>query len=457
MADKTILDYWLILYRRRGLILLLAVVSSVTAFMLSKAIKPVYEAKTTFYIPESSQALPFMADKTVDDLKRKLNVPAPHEETYSAYIGLLKSRKIAELVNEEFPNKKISKLLISDVDFELTNEYFIKLYSRDNDPLLAKQVADAYVKYLNVFLQKASMENLHRDSNIIKAKREQTIGLLSKQEEIIKKYLSQNNMVSVDEEGKRLTELKAYFLNQLEGKKVLMAENQKKIRELEGELKKEGRLLSRQNVTLTNPIIEHLQLELSKVSTKISSASAVYTKKHPELIKLNSQYKMLSGTLEKEIQTLVNSRIKPYNTFYEKLRQDLVALMVDGSTIGASVTGYRDVLNRINTRLNKLPEIKAKLDRLYSESERLMRRLEQLEAIYQETLMQINRDIQFIIVVDKAELPASPSFPLVWLNVIVALLSGLLVGVVYALFFDYFAATSKIRRQKLIKAILKDS
>ena len=68
--------------------------------------------------------------------------------------------------------------------------------------------------------------------------------------------------------------------------------------------------------------------------------------------------------------------------------------------------------------------------------------------------MQQARKIQYVVVVDYAKPPEKPSFPIMWINVVVALLFGLVAGVFYAFFIDYIEETSKIRTRKIIEELL---
>jgi uncharacterized protein involved in exopolysaccharide biosynthesis len=79
---------------------------------------------------------------------------------------------------------------------------------------------------------------------------------------------------------------------------------------------------------------------------------------------------------------------------------------------------------------------------------------EQLKTDLQETEMQQARKIQYVVAVDYAKPPEDPSFPLMWLNVIVALLFGLLTGIFYAFLIDYIEETGKIRKRKIIKELI---
>lgn len=454
MQDKTLLHYWLVLYKRKKEIIIITFISLCVALVLSKILHPVYEAKAIFYVPSSSPALTYLSSSSVDRMARDASMPTPKEDVFGPYIGLLKSRKIAEYVHKEYPQKRIEKMLLSDIDFELTDEFLLKIYSRDRDPVLSANIANAYVKYLNVLLQEASMSNTSRDESLINKQ------LITAEENLqgakiaLKEFEEKNNFASLEEEIKNLTNQKVAYQSQLENTRVLIKENAEKIQSLKEQIKNENLILATNDFILSNPSIEHLQKKLSDQAAQIAAARVELKETHPNLKILKSQYDETSARLKQEIQTLVASQIKPTNTFFEQLRQNLITLLVDENRLNATLKGYHEVLSRINDRLLIYPAVKAEWNRLNDNVEHYRKIYEQLRLNSQEMEIQHFRDMQFVVMVDKAEPPQKPAFPVWWLNAIVALICGLIAGVFYAFLIDYIQETRKVRTKKIIQEIL---
>ncbi len=454
MPEKTLLDYWIILYKRKKYIVLITVISVLTSIFLSKILPPVYESSAVFYVPSSSQSLSYLSPNAVDKLAKDTMMPAPREEASAPFFGLLKSKKIAELVHKEFPRKKLTKLIISDIDFEITEEYMIKIYSRDNDPELAADVANAYIKYFNILLHDTSMKNLESDKSLIKKQISETKENLVRAEDALKRFQEQNNIASIDDEIKNLTTQRGSFENQLELADVLIKENDEKIKSISEQLKIEKALYSNQDFSLTNPLIENLQKKLYEISANISAASVELREKHPNLLMLKQQYEDTENSLKEEVHHFISSQIKPENTMYEQLRKSLINLLIEKNRLIASKKGYSETIKRVTKKLNRLPNINTELDRLNEEVLRYKSRYEQLKLNFEEAEMQIERQAQFVVVVDTAEPPQKPSFPILWFNIIVALFGGIIAGIIYVFFINYIEETKKIRTRKIIKEIL---
>jgi len=456
MPEKTLLDYWIVLYKRKIAIVLITAISILATVVLSLLFKPVYEAKAVFYVPASSLSLSYMSSNAAKEIARDKLVPPSNKPDAAPYFGLLKSRRIAELVHREFPGKVVEKLLFSDIDFELTSEYMLKIYSRDEDPVLAANVANAYMKYLNLLLQEASLKNSEQNRYLLDKQSTDSEKNLQEAKNEMKNFEQKSNIASIDEEIKNLTNQRISFQTQLENTKILIAENSKKMGSTIEQLKKEGSIIAENEFLLTNSSIEYLQQKLSDQAAQIAAASAQLEEKHYDMKALRNQYKETSDRLKREVQSLITSQIKPANSFYEQLRQNLVNLVVDQEKLQASMKGYTDTIGIINQRLLRLPPIKEKWNKLNDNIERYKKIYEKLNIDLQETEMQEARDIKYVVVVDYAKPPVNPSFPIMWLNVVIALPFGLVAGIFYAFFIDYIEETSKIRKRKIIKELLSE-
>lgn len=455
MQEKTLINYWLVLYKRKKVILFITAISIVTVIILGVLLPAVYEAKALFYVPSGSPALSFMSNSMQGFARDKL-VPLAKEEEAGPYIGLLKSKTIAEYVHNEFPQKSVNKLLLSDVDFELSDEFILKIYSRDKDPVIAANVANAYLKYVNLMLQEASLRNPNQDGLLINKQLSEVWKNLEDAGHALKMFAENNNIASIDDEIKGLTNQRISFQSQLENTLVLINENEEKTRSLIEQLKKEGAIIAENDFILTNRSIEYLQKMLSDQAAEIAAASIEYKESHVELKRLRNKYNETSNRLKKEVQNLVSSQVKDAGTVYEKLRADLINLTIDKNKLQATRNESKAVINRINERLYKLPSIASEWSKLSANVEGYKKIYEQLKMNLKETEMQRARPIQYVVVVDYAKPPQSPAFPIIWVNIIVALLFGLSGGVFYAFFIDYIETTRKVRTLKLIKAVLSE-
>lgn len=455
MKERTLLDYWLVLYKRKWIIGLIVLSAMVTAWILSKTVTPFYEAKAVFFVPAKADAVTFLAAPGVSTSKTLL-APEPKEAPHGPYLGVLKSSAIAELVQKEFPHKPVIDLKRRDMDFVLNNEFLIEVYARDRDPEMAAGIANAYVKYFNHLMQGYPGNIQVNTGETLEKEIKKTEKELLRARMELEEFQRRNNTASIDEETKQFISMKMSFKSKLDTTKVTYEENGDKINALTAQLRKEGNLLSAEEVTVTSPLLENIQKQLTDVESKMAGLSAEIKEKHPDFITLKNQYSNLKEQMKKEISRIINSQIKAPNTFYENLRQQLVGLYVDRESLTASMNACRAVLNDIDTEMKRIPAIQAEWDRLAMEVDRNKKNLETLKTNLGEVSAQKEKEMQIAVIVDKAIPPEKPSFPVLWLNLIVAGMVGIIVGVFYAFFMNYIEETRKVRTTKIIKELLSE-
>ena len=454
--DKKLLDYWIILYKRKRSIVLVTVASLITTIVLGWTLKPIYEAKVICYVPSTSPARTFLSNSPTSGLARDKLVPIAKEDDAGPYLGLLKSTRIAELTHKDFPEKKVSRLLRSDMSFELSDEFMLKIYSRDSDPVLAANVANAYLKYLNTMLQDASAKNPEQDRIFLNSQLTDAENNLKDAKNSLKNFSEKNNIASIDEETKNLTGQKISFQATVDNTAVMIGENEEKIKASLEQLRKEGNFMADNDFVLSSPTLDYMRNKLSDLTAQIGGQSVELKENHPDIKMLKSQYKDMDDKLKKEVQNLVMSQIKPSGTFYEGLRQSLANLIIEKNRLQATLKGNKAVIERINDRVRTLPSINAEWSRLNDNIDHYKKIYEEIRTNLQETTMQEARPIQFVVVVDYAVPPKNPVFPIMWLNIAVALFFGLAAGIAYAYFMEYISETRQVRTIRLIKAIVSD-
>lgn len=453
--EKFLLDYWIALYKQKKVILTITVISVVTTVALSFYLDPVYEAKALFYVPSLSPAKSYLAGSSTDKMARDILIPNSSKEEASApYIGMLKSKSFAEAIHKEFPSKDVMKLMLFDVNFNLTDEFMLEIFVRDKDPKIAADIANAYIRNLNNLLQNVSLNTA--DVYLLNNQVADTEKQLLEAKAAIKSFEEENKIASLPEELKILTDQRSSFQTAIENAEVQIRENKESIKAYTDELKKENQLISENNFILTNSSIDHLEKKLSDQAAQIASSSVELKEEHPEVKGLKNQYNETSGRLKKEIQNLVSSQVKPGALIYEELRQKLINALVEKNKLQATLDGCKEAVNRLNARLKLFPAINSRWNSLNDNVERAKKVYEQLKMTLKEAQIQDEKAVQYVVVVDHSKPPKNPSFPIMWINISISLIFGVIAGVFYAFLLDYIESTRTARTSRIIKEVLAE-
>jgi len=452
MAEKTLLEYWFVIYTRKWIIVVITLAAILTSVILSKSISPVFEAKAVFFVPQTQDVTTFFTPPGGSNARTVL-IPSPNEQAQSPYIGILRSRAIAELVHKDFPAKSISALMRQNTDFVLSNEYMIQVFARDNDPVVAAGVANAYVKYFNVLMSSYSNNYQFQRRDAINVELEVNRKGLADARAELKAFQEENNTADLGEETRQLITLKTSFESQLEKARIELAEVKKKIAATEVELNTEMNLLKASEVTVSSPLLLRLKDQLVDVESKISALKVEYKQAHPNVKSLTEQYGTIRKNIDLEVERIIKSRIKAPDSFFEILRRKLIDYYINKERIWASIRADIKTLSKIDKRIERIPALESRYNSLAGEVEKYKKLIEPLETNLQEATAQSRRTVQVAVQVEKAVPPGIPSFPHIWLNGVVAMLAGLSGAIFFCFFIDYLEKTRDERVYRLLKAL----
>lgn len=380
-------------------------------------------------------------------------VPIAKEDPHGAYIGILKSKSIAELVQKKFPHKEIKDLMRKDLAFTLSNEYFLEVYARDRKPEMAAGIANAYVENFNRLISEYSLVSQNQIQTVMEAEMRENQEKLSETMNVLNALQVQHKTINMDEESKQLIALKTTFSSQLDMLKIENKEIRKSILMTEKELKKEYDLFMYSGVAITSPFLEKLKDRLVSIETDMAGLKVEFKEEHPNFLILKKSYDEVKGNIRKEIEKILQSEIQAPGTFYEDLRRQLVNLYVDKERVRASTRATKRVLKDIEERIIELPKVKRQIDTLLSESESYKQLIASLKVNLEETKAQSRRNLQVAVLVDEATPPTKPAFPIKWLNASIACVGGIVVGIMYCFFMDYIAGTRENRILRMLRAI----
>lgn len=454
MQENTLLENWLLLYRHKFMIMMIIIISMLVAGILSKTLQPVYEAKALCFVPQFVDIAALTSPTSDRPLERSLLMPATLEEPHAPYIGILKSSYIAELTVKEFPHRQVRELK-RNVDFVLSDEFLLEIYARDNDPVKAAGICNAYVRNLGRIVNEISLLSVSKNEALLNQKIESTQKSLDQAKQNLLKFQKTNSISDINEELKHLISQKINFQGKYEEFEVGKLKNKSKIDALTKQLNQEAILFADSEFAITSPYLEKLREKLAEVKMDLAGLKSDLKEDHPDNIKLKEVHEEISKNIDREIRTLLDSKIKAPETFYEKIRQQLVNLFVDKESIMASIAAYAMVIDKIDDRIQRIPKLSLQLDSLKTDAERYRTLLQTLKKNLEEVKVQHERNLQSVVVVDNAIPPENPAFPVLWINLLAAAFFGFFISIAYCLLLAYIDRTRGERISKILRAVDK--
>lgn len=152
--ESTLYDYWMALYRRRVAILIVSLSAAGFAYWVSFVLPPVYEAKSSFYVPKPERTPLYTTDPGIGQVTEAPLLPSTGEKEGGVHLGILRGEAISTAILEQFPEKS-RRYLSLNVDFVMSEYFLTEVYVRDKDPEIAAAIANAYPAAYEAFHSRA--------------------------------------------------------------------------------------------------------------------------------------------------------------------------------------------------------------------------------------------------------------------------------------------------------------
>lgn len=438
MENRTLSDYWIVLYSSKKTILLIALMAGVFAYVVSVLMPSVYEAKSAFY-------LPYQPNTELLGSSPQALLPFPEEKSSGANIGILRSKDIQRAVQAKFPVKPL-KFFSKNVDFKVGNGFTIDVYVRDTDPVLAAEIANAFPLAFDEFQSNALAKRSSATERALRVQIEQVNRRLDGGRKALLAYEEKNSIISSGEGGGRL-ELAKNFEQELRVTRADVAATKERIKKIEQQLSEERESYRPDEEVMTNPQIEALKQKITELEINSARPRAELKPGHARFKELQAELSTAKQALNTEISRLSNSRSKQPGSVYENLRMQLIEKTNELKYLEAKLDALAVTLKDLNQDMRTMAPKLVGLEAQRNEK----RILEGLQAQIEKSLLDVTVQNQSpqstIVLLEHAFPPEQPAFPIPLLNVIVSVIFGFIVGAYYVLFLDYL----KMLKQNRIK------
>ncbi len=453
-------DYWRVILKRRWTVLAFFLITVATTAVVTFTMKPIYRSTTTLQINKENPQ--------IVDFKEILAVNTMDMDYYQTQYKILESRSLARRVihslklqeHPQFlPEKEtafqawrsnllnsISALFTSSDKTSasqkdpseseretllinrflkqlkvepIRNSRLVKIHFDSNDPELSSQVANelasAYIQQnleTRFYATEQAKEWLTKQLEDLKAKVERA-------DEALQAFGSQHGIISLDEKEnviiQRLNELNE-ALTKAEAERMGKEALYRQTMGVHGE--------SIPSI-LENKLIMDLKQALIQLEGQYMKLSETFKSEHPEMVKLRTQMKTIRDRLDAETQRIIAG---VRNEYESSLRRERL--------LRESFEIQKKRVMEMKEKAIQYNILKREADTNKELYRGLLQRMK--EAGVSAGIMASN-----IQVVDQAELPTKPFKPNKRLNLILAAVVGLFLGVGLAFFFEYLDNTVK--------------
>lgn len=397
MSEKTLYDYWMVCYRRKYAIMVMVVTAVVGVLVIGASLPAIYEARAMFYVPASATTQRSNLGAT------DVPLPTSNQDDAKANIGILKGRDTLRAIHAQFPQRSIDTLQ-RNVDFTAGRDGIIHVYARDRDPALAAEIANAYYLAFNQFLMQRMQERTQPRIASIRAR------LAEIDKELQTVITSRNTQAGIS--GTPLLNTEATELIRERGGMS------KELDELQGMKGQDAVGVGRGGAS---PVIDELERQIAQIDMDLAKVRLRTLRNHPDQIALVKSREAAVAALQAKLASANSSK---------RARTDTVQSM----------------LHKTEQRLKAIPKYQSTLNETDQKYHDLRAAKSFLKSNLEEAVLASINTGEIGVIVETAQPPEVPVFPIVWLNILIALVMSVLCGMLYALLLDYIEERQIARR-----------
>ncbi len=458
---STLESYWRIIWRRKWLIGLFVVVTTLAVLVVSFLVTPIYEASATLHIKEPMPSL-----LGGEFLGSGLSA-IPVKEEINTQIEILKSRSLLEQVNgqeeliekfkirKELPEGQRLQLALARLRKDLSvanvpNTRLIRISVRSPEPELAREIASSISR---AFIER-DLQSRRSEANavlsFVSEQVEQVSERLKVAEEELLRYKEDQRIGVIDEETKLKVGLVAQLESSFQQVRVERAVLGARITALLGQLGPGARNQGSLAAAASNPAVARLQDRLTEARLELARLESGSSSAVQRAEELKGRIDILERQIQEEIT--LNARSARSAAVDSTMQMQLAEYKSRDVILEAQEKALRSLMAMHEADINKLPakEINLiRLERARSINDELYAALMKAK---NEAQIESASQIGNIDIVDPAFTPLDPVRPNKLQNLIIGLVVSLILGVSLAFLLDHFDHT--VKSEEEVKKLL---
>lgn len=328
------------------------------------------------------------------------------------YIGLMKSREVLEpiMAQVDMPEEDREKLTTEDFIkkyLEITNTKktdLINITAYGKTPEEAQMISQAVADNFLTLMTKLNKEDNSSTLKFLNDRMSLAKEEMETAENKLQAYQQEKGIYSPDDQAKALIErLSAYDTNiaQLEAQEQA---NSAKLQDVTGQLEQQNSSLLEYNIS-DNDAIMNLRTAIVNKQVELVGLQQRYTEEHPDVIQARQELAELKKSLDREIQSAVNSKSATLTPVQGNLLMEKVQTETAEAVTSASLDALKAKQQEAEGNMSTLSADSVEYMRLLRDQTITSEVYTNLVKAYENTRIQEAQESMDIQIIDAANLP----------------------------------------------------
>lgn len=439
--------FFSIMGEQKKIIIPIIVICTVIAIVIAFVLPKTYQSNTLVRIKSSNNsAISGMAAMAAGF---GINVGGSSSASPENYIELMKSREVIQPIIDSLDMDEEKKEKITADDFiksnlEITNTKktdLINIAAYGKTPEEAQMISQSVADNFLTLMTKLNKEGNSSTLNFLNDRMSIAKEEMETAENKLQAYQQEKGIYSPDDQAKALIErLSAYDTNiaQLEAQEQA---NSAKLQDVTGQLEQQNSSLLEYNIS-DNDAIMNLRTSIVNKQVELVGLQQRYTEEHPDVIRTREELAELKKSLDREIQSAVNSKSATLTPVQGNLLMEKVQTETAEAVTSASLDALKAKQQEAEGDMSTLSADSVEYMRLLRDKTITSEVYTNLVKAYENTRIQEAQESMDIQIIDAANLPREdmPAKP----NKKIIVIIGFMVGCIASLCYTLYAYNKKI-------------
>lgn len=388
------------------IIVICTVLAIIVAFVLPKS----YQSNTLVRIKSfNNSAMSSMAAMAAGF---GIDVGGSSSASPENYMELMKSREVLEPIMEQVDMPEEDKEKLTTEDFikkylEITNTKktdLINITAYGKTPEEAQMISQSIADNFLTLMTKLNKEGNSSTVNFLNDRMAIAKEEMETAENKLQAYQQEKGIYSPDDQAKALIErLSAYDMNiaQLEAQEQA---NSAKLQDVTGQLEQQNSSLLEYNIS-DNDAIMSLRTAIVNKQVELVGLEQRYTEEHPDVIQAKQELAELKRSLDREIQSAVNSKSATLTPVQGNLLMEKVQTETAKAVTSASLDALKAKQQEAEGNISTLSADSVEYMRLLRDKNITSEVYTNLVKAYENTRIQEAQESMDIQIIDAANLP----------------------------------------------------
>lgn len=419
------------------IIMICTVIAIIVAFVLPKS----YQSNTLVRIKSSSVSnLSGYASMAAG---LGIDIGGSSSASPENYIELMKSREVLEPIMEQVDMPEEDREKLTTENFikkylEITNTKktdLINITAYGKTPEEAQMISQSVADNFLTLMTKLNKEGNSSAINFLNARMSIAKEEMETAENKLQAYQQEKGIYSPDDQAKALIDrLSAYDTNiaQLEAQEQA---NSAKLQDVTGQLEQQNSSLLEYNIS-DNDAIMNLRTAIVNKQVELVGLEQRYTEEHPDVIQAKQELAELKRSLDREIQSAVNSKSATLTPVQGNLLMEKVQTETAKAVTSASLDALKAKQQEAEGNISTLSADSVEYMRLLRDQTITSEVYTNLVKAYENTRIQEAQESMDIQIIDAANLPREdmPAKPNKKLIIGIGFVLGIMISFGYTLY-----------------------